>query len=213
MRTLIINGGNINYDFASVYIKNNKFDKIIAVDGGLTFANNQGIIPDYIIGDFDTVEPTLLEQYSSKSEIIRFNPQKDNTDSEIAISHACSINSREIVIIGATGKRMDHTLANIQTLVTPLKKGIDAYIIDEYNKIYLVDSVKMISKNEAYGKYVSLIPLTTKVKGLTLSGFKYPLQKYTYNIGITLGVSNELKDENGIIKLSDGILIVIESND
>lgn len=212
MRTLIINGGNINYDFASVYIKNTKFDKIIAVDGGLIFADKMNIIPDYIIGDFDTVQSSLLDKYNTQSKIIKYNPIKDNTDSEIAINYACDINSTEIVIIGATGKRMDHTLANIEILVTPLRKGIEAYIIDEYNKIYLIDNLKIISKNEQYGNYVSLIPLT-KVEGLTLKGFKYPLDNYTYDIGISIGISNELEAENGIIKLIDGILIAIESRD
>lgn len=212
MRTLIINGGNINYDFASVYIKNTKFDKIIAVDGGLIFADKMNIIPDYIIGDFDTVQSSLLDKYNTQSKIIKYNPIKDNTDSEIAINYACDINSTEIVIIGATGKRMDHTLANIEILVTPLRKGIETYIIDEYNKIYLIDNLKIISKNEQYGKYVSLIPLT-KVEGLTLKGFKYPLDNYTYDIGISIGISNELEAENGIIKLIDGILIAIESRD
>lgn len=212
MRTLIINGGNINYDFASVYIKNTKFDKIIAVDGGLIFADKMNIIPDYIIGDFDTVQSSLLDKYNTQSKIIKYNPIKDNTDSEIAINYACDINSTEIVIIGATGKRMDHTLANIEILVTPLRKGIEAYIIDEYNKIYLIDNLKIISKNEQYGNYVSLIPLT-KVEGLTLKGFKYPLDNYTYDIGISIGISNELESENGIIKLIDGILIAIESRD
>lgn len=212
MRTLIINGGNINYDFASVYIKNTNFDKVIAVDGGLIFADKMNIIPDYIIGDFDTVQSSLLDKYNMQSKIIKYNPIKDNTDSEIAINYACDINSTEIVIIGATGKRMDHALANIEILVTPLKKGIEAYIVDEYNKIYLIDNLKTISKNEQYGKYVSLIPLT-KVEGLTLKGFKYPLDNYTYDIGISIGISNELEAENGIIKLSDGILIAIESRD
>lgn len=212
MRTLIINGGNINYDFASVYIKNTKFDKVIAVDGGLIFADKMNIIPDYIIGDFDTVQSSLLDKYNTQSKIIKYNPIKDNTDSEIAINYACDINSTEIVIIGATGKRMDHTLANIEILVTPLRKGIEAYIIDEYNKIYLIDNLKTISKSEQYGKYVSLIPLS-KVEGLTLKGFKYPLDNYTYDIGISIGISNELEAENGIVKLSDGILIAIESRD
>lgn len=213
MRTLIINGGNISDDFASLYIKNNKFDKIIAVDGGLSFANRMELIPDYIVGDFDTVPEFVLEQYNGKSEIIRFNPEKDNTDSDLAIRLACDIASSEIVIIGATGRRIDHTIANIELLTIPLKAGIQAYIIDEYNKLYLIDGICCIEKKNMYGKYVSLIPLTESVKGLTLRGFKYPLNNYTYNFGSSLGVSNELTDSNGYIELSDGILIVMETKD
>ena len=213
MRTLIINGGNISNDFASVYIKNNRFDKIIAVDGGLSFANSMNIIPDYIVGDFDTVPKFILDQYEGKSEIIRFNPEKDNTDSDLAIRLACDIGSSEIVIIGATGRRIDHTIANIELLTIPLKAGIQAYIIDEYNKLYLIDGIHCIERQDMYGKYISLIPLTEYVKGLTLTGFKYSLKDYTYKYGSSLGVSNELKDEHGYIQLSEGILIVMETKD
>ena len=188
MRTLIINGGNISNDFASVYIKNNRFDKIIAVDGGLSFANSMDIIPDYIVGDFDTVPKFILDQYEGKSEIIRFNPEKDNTDSDL-------------------------TIANIELLTIPLKAGIQAYIIDEYNKLYLIDGIHCIERQDMYGKYISLIPLTEYVKGLTLTGFKYLLKDYTYKYGSSLGVSNELKDEHGYIQLSEGILIVMETKD
>ncbi len=79
--------------------------------------------------------------------------------------------------------------------------------------IYLVKDNITIHKSKIYGKYISLIPLTTEVEGLTLVGFKYPLKNAKLSIGISLGVSNEILQDIARIELSKGILIVIESRD
>lgn len=109
--------------------------------------------------------------------------------------------------------RMDHALANIHILTYALEPGIPCKILDSYNKIYLVNNKLTLYKDKVYGKYVSLIPLTTTVEGLTLTGFKYPLSDYCLSIGKSLGISNELMQNSATIELRNGILIVIESKD
>lgn len=167
------------------------------------------------MGDFDSVNIEILQFYQNNSRIIfyQYNPEKDNTDTDIALKLAIQLNSSSITIMGALGKRMDHALANIHILRDALEVGIPCKILDAHNKIYLVkDSITLV-KNKAYGKYISLIPLTNTVDGLTLKGLKYPLNNASLSIGSSLGVSNEIVDDLATIKLKEGILIVIESRD
>lgn len=108
---------------------------------------------------------------------------------------------------------MDHTLANIHILKQALDAEIPCQILDNYNKIYLIEKNFTLYKSKTYGKYISLIPLTTKVEEITLKGFKYPLNKYCLPIGVSLGVSNEIIEEVATIEMKKGTLIVIESKD
>ena len=115
MKTLIVTGGNININFLKEYLKENKFNKIIAVDKGLETFDKINIMPDIIIGDFDSVKTEILKQYKN-TEIISLNPEKDFTDTHMALKLAIEIGSEKITIIGAIGTRIDHTLANVHIL-------------------------------------------------------------------------------------------------
>ena len=108
---------------------------------------------------------------------------------------------------------MDHALANIHILKDALEANIPCQIIDGYNRIYLINAEKTLEKDKVYGKYISLIPLTSTVEGLTLKGFKYPLNRYNLPIGTSLGISNEIIEDIAHIEMEKGILIVIESKD
>ena len=126
-----------------------------------------------------------------------------------------SLNPDEIVILGATGGRMDHFLANVNILMKPLKNGIKSYIIDKYNKIYLIDSEETIERKSLWGKYISFQPLTEKVKNVWLKGFKYTLAGKELTIGESLTISNEMADSESkaVVSFDSGVLIVIESHD
>ena len=188
---------------------------IIAGDKGLEALYQLKIIPNYVVGDFDSVSPEILEFYKKQQQIIfhTFNAEKDNTDTDIALKLAIQLKSSKITILGALGKRMDHALANIHILKDALEAEIPCQILDEYNRIYLINKEMTLSKDKVYGKYISLIPLTSMVEGLTLTGFKYPLNHYTLPIGTSLGISNEMIEDIAHIKMDKGILIVIESRD
>lgn len=171
------------------------------------------IQPTYIVGDFDSVNTDVLKQYeSSNVKIKKLIPEKDFTDTEAALDLAIKINSNMITIIGAIGTRLDHTIANIHILKCALEKNIEAKIINENNEIRLVRKNITLANDNRY-KYISLIPLTTEVTGITLKGFKYPLENYTLKIGTSLGVSNEQTENIATINLKSGILIVIKSKD
>ena len=188
---------------------------IIAGDRGLEALYQLKIIPNHVVGDFDSVSPEILEFYKKQSQIIfhTYNAEKDNTDTDIALKLAIQIKSSEITILGALGKRMDHAIANIHILKDALEANIPCQIIDAYNRIYLINTEKTLEKDKVYGKYISLISLTSTVEGLTLTGFKYPLNKYNLPIGTSLGISNEIIEDIAHIEMEKGILIVIESKD
>lgn len=218
---LIVTGGTIAPDFATDYLEARTFETIIAVDFGLESMVKLGRIPDYIVGDFDSVsEQTMLYfkecARNSKEEkpiVIQYPSQKDDTDTQLAIELAVSLKPDSITILGASGTRMDHFLANMNLLMIPLENGIPAQIVDAHNRLYLIDSNHAIARSEAFGPFISLIPLTQSVKGVTLKGFKYPLVERELIIGESIGISNELTEETGYIELKQGVLIVIEARD
>ena len=188
---------------------------IIAGDRGLEALYKLKIIPNHVVGDFDSVSSEVLEFYKKQTQIIfhTYNAEKDNTDTDIALKLAIQMKSSEITILGALGKRMDHAIANIHILKDALGANIPCQILDEHNRIYLVNTEKTLEKDKVYGKYISLIPLTSTVEGLTLKGFKYPLNRYNLPIGTSLGISNEIIEDIAHIEMEKGILIVIESKD
>ncbi len=213
MKTLIITGGKINKNFAKKYLKSNKYDIIIAVDKGLETIDYLKLEPQYILGDFDSVNTKILEKYKTQNiKIIKLNPEKDLTDTHSAIDLALEIKSTEITILGAIGTRLDHTMANIHILKQALDKNIKAKIVNEKNEIELIDKEIIIKKDDNY-KYVSIIPLTTNVTGITIEGMKYIINDYTLSIGDSLGVSNEQIDKEAKISIKTGILVVIKSKD
>jgi len=213
---LIISGGNIEVDFALKILKE-KFDKIIAVDGGAKFCYEYQIFPTFLVGDFDTLEPQILNWYkeNTKTEIREFQPEKDATDTQIAVELAISLGSTQITILGGTGSRMDHVLGNIQTMYLALQKGIKCQMLDPCNRIQLIQNDCKIRREEQYGDYFSLIPLTTEVSGVTLRGVKYPLDHHCFTVlgSAGFGVSNEIVEEQAEILISDGVLILIEAKE
>ena len=188
---------------------------VIAGDRGLEALYQLKIIPNHVVGDFDSVSPEILKFYKKQSQIIfhTYHAEKDNTDTDIALQLAIKLKSSRITIMGALGRRMDHAIANIHILKDALEANIPCQMIDEHNRIYLINKEMTLEKDKVYGKYVSLIPLTSTVEGLTLAGFKYPLHDYTLPIGTSLGISNEIVTDTAHIEMKNGILIVIESRD
>lgn len=214
-RCLIVTGGKLDMSFAGLFLKHEKFQKIIAVDGGLEAVKALGLEPDMIVGDFDTVKPEILAFYRQKEHIVwdTHQPEKDETDTELALLKAQATGCDEIILLGATGGRMDHMIGNLHLLFPCLQRGIEAFILDSKNRIYLIDGERRFYRDRLWGKYISFLPLTEAVKGITLTGFKYPLFEKDIEIGSSLCISNELLGEEGAITFTEGVLIVVESHD
>ncbi len=217
---VILTGGNLDEEFVSAYLEKQKDITIICVDGALVLADRLKLPIHYLVGDFDTVPGELLEHYrqavtEQKIEtcILAFKPEKDETDTQIAITLAVEKGAEEIVVLGGTGSRIDHLLANIHLLMVPLLREIKAYILDRNNKVYLQNKTFSVEKNQVYGNYFSLIPLDGTVKGVTLTGFKYNTEFVDFECGSSLGVSNEVLMDVGKVAFSQGVFVVIEARD
>lgn len=217
VRTCIISGGMIEPDFAFPYLQKQQFDIILAADRGLEFCYHYQIIPTYILGDFDSLSPEILNYYKENhvAPIREFNPMKDNTDTDIAFQQAIVLGSSEITILGATGGRLDHFLSIVQNLKTAWEKKIPAYIVDSRNLITIpVETSFEIRKEEQFGKYVSFFPLEKEVASITLEGFAYPLDHhYLPNTSGGLCVSNEIVEETAHVSYEGGILLMVQSRD
>lgn len=214
---LIVSGGTVDLAFARSYLKKERFDKVIAVDGGLALMEPLGLAPDYAVGDFDTIDPVILDRYHQIPYIVwdTHKPEKNETDTELARSRALTLSCSRIVFLGATGGRLDHMLANLHTLYACLQRGVEAFIVDSQNRVRLIDGETHFSSADQWGKYISFLPYTEEVRGITLRGFKYPLTDRTIRQGEEAGlcISNELAGEEGILTLEEGILVCVESRD
>ena len=213
-KVLIITGGHIELDLIRELMEQENVTMIIAADHGLFAVDQLGITPDYIVGDFDSVPEELLAKYrDSKTPTLTFPREKDKTDTQIAIEHALTHKATSIIIVGATGSRLDHTMANVHLLLLPMERNVDACIIDRNNKIYLKRESFVIEKQRQHGDYVSLLPFSEVVDGLSLMGFQYPLNRIRLTAGSSLGISNEIIMDIGRVEFTKGILLVIEARD
>ena len=215
MRYLIISGGHIDDVFALNYLKEKSYDCLLAADSGMNFLYRNGIVPDVIAGDFDSVEEGSLAHFSTlkEVEILRLNPIKDDTDTEFVIREAIRRGATEITLLGATGSRLDHVLANINLLGIGLEAGVSMYLVDAHNRVRMIEDVLRIKKTEQFGNFVSILPVRGDAKGVTLKGMKYPLEGAEVACFSSLGISNEIESDVAEISVEQGRLLVIESRD
>lgn len=220
-KTLLFSGGKTDLEFAREYLEQYSFDTVVCADSGLEAAHALQLPVKYIMGDFDSVSKQVMEQYrrpdgdGNRAEFVQYPTAKDATDTEMVLQWLVEQKPEEIVILGATGGRLDHLLANIQILMHPLAANIPAYIIDRNNRLFLADHTVILHRQDLFGRYISLQPLTECVKSVTLRGLKYTLEDYTLTIGSSRAVSNEIaaEAEYAEIAFTEGVLIVIESRD
>lgn len=211
MKALIIGNG---CDIERQLIENIQIDYVICADGGLEKAKKLNLRPDLILGDFDSVDSEILENYKkSNIETVVFPPEKDFTDMELAAEYAVKRGFKNILFVGATGSRLDHTLANIQLLEKYHLQGINAEIIDNNNYISIISGSAEKQIKQKKGYYVSLVPVTERLEGLTLIGFKYPLKNVVVQRGTAFLISNEIVQDEGRIILNKGTALVFVSKD
>lgn len=210
---IIVTGGNISLEFLDKEIRENKDSYIIGVDRGLDSLHSLQIHPNLVVGDFDSVDNGIRAIYAGSPGAIVLNPKKDYTDTHVAVLEALKRKPSRIRILGATGTRLDHVMGNLALLKLCLLQGVEAVIVDEHNRVRMIDRQFRIKKNLQYGKYISCIPFSDRVEGLTISGFQYNLEKATIIKEETIGISNELREEEGFIMLEKGYLLVMETKD
>ncbi|WP_326909262.1 thiamine diphosphokinase [Sedimentibacter sp. MB31-C6] len=213
MSVLIIgNGSSFNkYSNEEVF---NSIELIICADGGLSKAEILGLVPDIIIGDFDSVNYSILKKYEDMNvEIIKYPAEKDYTDMELAIDLAVNKGYKDMIILGATGTRLDHTMANMLLLEKYYKQGIKIKIIDNNNIIQIISDDTKLTLQYKKNYFISIVPITEEINDLTLKGFKYPLNKVNVKRGSTLCISNEINVKVSEVTLRSGTAFLIVAND
>lgn len=210
MKTIIIGNSDIeDYDIVREY-----FDEafIIACDGGVRHCRNMMLIPDVMLGDFDSANGQDADFFTNQGvPKLEYPAKKDKTDMELAVDYAMKKDADEIYILGGLGRRFDHSLANVHILLKPIRKGIKACLLDEHNIITLVeDSIEILGEK---GQTLSLIPFTTKVSGITTRNMEYPLTDASMEMGSSLGVSNVMTEDTAYLSVKEGIIILIMSRD
>ena len=214
-RTVIVSGGLLEEEFAVDILKDEETEFIIGVDRGLLFLYEHNILPDYIVGDFDSTPEEVIAYYKEETKVpIReFNPVKDASDTEIALRLCLDLRRQNILILGATGTRLDHVWANVQTLKVALDAGADARIVDRHNQIRLLKEELVLKKEEAYGPYFSVFPLGGEVEDFNIPGAKYPLSHHMLTPFDSLCVSNEIEGDEVIISFPYGTVVLMETRD
>lgn len=211
MKALVISGGKPPSQ-ELIYEELKDSSLLIAVDSGANVLYNLGIAPDLILGDFDSIDKEVLEYFKAKdADIVKYPPEKDFTDSEIAINLLIERNYHEIVLLGCTGSRMDHFLGNLGLLKKCLLCKVKATIKDDNNSIFITDrplilkgKPKQIISFQAFGEEVS---------DFTIKNARYPLNNYNLKIGDPLTVSNEFIEGPMTIEFEKGYVLVIYAKD
>ncbi len=183
---------------------------VIAANGGLTHLLDVDLTPDLIIGDFDSVDSKLIDSsVQGGARSIKHRADKDKTDLELALLYAHQHFIEPILVFGATGGRIDHSLANLMLLAHPDLLGQDITYIDFGYRIWIVHDHTEITGEP--GDLISLIPVNGEAYVETTSGLRWPLNNETLEFGVTRGVSNELSEKIAEIVLISGIIICIHT--
>ncbi len=206
-KCVIISAGKSDgYDILKDEVKDAQL--IICADAGIVHAENAGIVPDIILGDFDSYSGDL----DKHSNVIKLPVEKDDTDTMYAVKLALKKGCDEFVLFGALGGRLDHTIANIQTLKFLQLNNAFGRIVSENNIVFLL-STSSIAVKKKEGFKLSVFAYGDKCRGVTLKNVHYPLDNYTLDNTFPLGVSNEFEGEEAFISVDEGDLLILLSKD
>lgn len=189
-----------------------KYSYVICADGGADAAKGIGIMPDMIIGDLDSLFESDRLYLSEKGIQFRiFPPLKDHTDTYLALDAAAAQGISSIAIWGGTGGRLDHTLANLQNAAFFAKEGMSIHFESPSETIYIIKYFLVLEARQ--GDTVSVLSLCGKAEGVSLTGFRYPLENATLKADHPLGISNIIIGNEAQIRLDSGVLAVFHNHD
>jgi len=209
-RIVIVANGNL-YNALLKEITPSNF--VIGVDRAAYWLIAHKVIPQVAIGDFDSTNRGELEKIQKIIPTIKqYSPEKDFTDTELAMDYALKQKPKSIIIYGGMGTRLDHTLGTLHLLERCQKFDIPAVFRDETNEAMVMGRGRTILKQREGSKYVSMLPITNSIQ-LSLSGFKYEIVKKTIMRGQTIGISNEILSKQATITIYRGLAFIIQSRD
>ncbi len=187
-----------------LYFKKKNYSTLICADGGANSLKNIKVVPDYIIGDLDSILPDTIKYFEKKSKIIKIKRQND-TDVEKCLKFAIKNKFTETILLGVTGDRLDHTFCNLG-IVLKFSDKINIKLIAE-NSI-LIPYSKNITLNTEKGETISLYGFNKKTK-ISSSGLKYPLKNTALPFGEKESTSNVAVSDKVDLNIKGGKIFVI----
>jgi thiamine pyrophosphokinase len=203
-RCIIIANGKSPSKKVVEYFVNKGYSTIICADGGANSAKKLGIIPDFIIGDLDSIEQSTLKHFKNKSVILQYKSQND-TDVEKCLKFAISKKYEETVFLGVTGDRLDHTICNLGIVIKFFDK-IKIHISAE-NSFLSANNKSLVIKSKI-NETISFYAFNKKTF-ISSKGLKYPLTKSNLAFGVKESTSNVSTSESIELKIIGGIVFIV----
>lgn len=195
-------------DLHAFPIKRSDWYVIVAADRGAIHALEQGILPDRVIGDFDSLPREHIEAIERAGVPVKRLPvDKNLTDGEACIEHAISVGADPIVVAGGLGGRFDHVLGNVLLLARIREAGRTGWATDGRQRVYFLEDDLTVPGEP--GDLLSLIPLTSVLTGVTLTGARWTLDGDTLYFGSTRGLSNEFVEPRITLTATSGRALVV----
>ncbi|MBW1710689.1 MAG: thiamine diphosphokinase [Deltaproteobacteria bacterium] len=212
MRVVIFANGELNYPQNAIDIITPD-DLLIAADGGARHCLDLGVVPDFVVGDLDSLQPFEIKALKkSGAEVVVYARKKNFTDLELAFSLAMDRGANEIIVLGGFGGRWDMTVSNLLLATGRKFSGVSIRLIDGPQEATLIKDGEQRTFQGSRGDVLSLIPLGRDVTGVTLSGLEYALSDQTIKAGSTLGISNVLAEDKATVTIEKGVLLCIISH-
>ncbi|MFN2187811.1 MAG: thiamine diphosphokinase [Candidatus Promineifilaceae bacterium] len=211
MKILLFANGdepNEGWDWARAYVSPTSI--LIAADGGSRHIKSLGLYPDIIVGDLDSFDDALDggKQFGNSS-LVTFQEDKDESDLELALIHAASLDPEAILVFGAAGGRLDQTISNALLLALPKLRGLSVQIMQPHQSAWRFNRRTVIKGQK--GDLVSLLPLWGDAVVQSTSGLKWSLSNERLAPGPARGISNELISPKAVVTLSSGSLLCVHT--
>lgn len=179
-------------------------DLVIAADAGYLHCRKCGIVPDVLLGDFDS-----MEMPEGVANICKLPVEKDDTDTMAALRYALEAGCDTVYLYGGTGgKRLDHTLANLQSLLFLRRQGVRGYCYDDDFVWTVIENESLTIEKTVEWGLVSVFCLGDRAEGIDERGLQYPLSNGVLTPDFPLGVSNHILEDTAEVTVRKGALLV-----
>lgn len=213
MRAIVVAGGSIDPSDATHLTH---ADLVVAADGGAAWPVEAGRRPDLVVGDMDSIDPTLLDELERAGVSVERHPAaKEASDLELALDAAVREGASELTILGALGgQRLDHELANLLLLVDPGwdARGVTVRVVRGATTVRALHGPGAASLTGGPGGAVTLLPVGGDAVGVSTAGLRFPLHDEPLRMGRSRGLSNVVETSPGRVELSSGTLLIIEGD-
>lgn len=199
----LVGASEFNADHFCQMDASDAFDYVIAVDGGLAHLDGIGRKPDLALGDFDS-----LGYVPKGLRVVRFSPDKDASDMELALRRAKSGRFSEVYVYGGLGGRLDHTLANLQLFALYSEEGLYVTAVDVASAITFLTGPDTLELPAAEAGTVSVFSMNDEARGVFEGGLKWELDNFTLTNRTSRGLSNEFAGEAVMIGVEEGTIAV-----